>query len=338
MNKKFNDICDDALRVLSPRARDCVQRRFGIGHADAQTLDAIGKKHDITRERVRQVVRASLLQIHDKANEEYHAAQSSIEGYVRAHGGIVHAQRLFDAFDQKQGASTGVMKFFIAASQEVLLVDKHKIHPIEPSVHVADFDFDKWKALHKDAHLFFKKRKTVAPEEDLYAVLTKKHKHLDDIHIKEHLHASKEIAKNPFGHWGVSLWSEVKPRSIRDKVFLILTHSDEPLHFRDIATAIDDKKLGKGSRKTHPQTVHNELIKDSSFVLVGRGTYALASQGYMKGKVKDLVINILKEAGKPLTADEVIERVLAQRTVKPATVKINLNAVAQNDNGNYTLK
>ncbi len=44
-----------------------------------------------------------------------------------------------------------------------------------------------------------------------------------------------------------------------------------------------------------PQTVHNELIKDIRFVLVGRGIYALNEWGYEKGVVKDVIKGILKD-------------------------------------------
>ncbi len=328
----------EALAGLSPRAQDCVERRFGIGHDTPQTLDAIGKKHDITRERVRQIVRASLAQIHDSANEDYESAQDAIEAFVRSRGGIVHAPRLFKKFFKDHGADGGVMRFFIAASESVVLVDRHKKHPIEPSIHLTEFDFDQWRNVHQDAHAYFEQTKSVATEDDLYAILAKKHKYLDSAHIKEHLHVSQEIAKNNYGHWGKTKWSEVKPKSIRDKVHLILKHAKEPLHFRDIAQEIDAKNLGKGSRKTHPQTVHNELIKDKNFVLVGRGTYGLASKGYKKGKVKDLIMDAINKSAKPLTADEIIDIVLSQRTVKPATVKINLHAIAKNDGGVYYLK
>jgi len=338
MKKTFSEICNDSLSMLSTRAQDCVERRFGIGHDAPQTLDAIGKRHDITRERVRQIVRASLTQIHETANEDYVAVQDAVEAFVRSRGGIVHAPRLFKKFFTDHGADGGVMRFFIAASESVVLVDKHKKHPIEPSIHLTDFDFEQWKAVHDDAHGYFMQTKSVAIEDDLYAVLAKKHKYLDSAHIREHMHASKEIGKNPYGHWGVTSWSDVRPKSIRDKVYLILKHASNPLHFREIAVAIDDKNLGKGSRKTHPQTVHNELIKDKNFVLVGRGTYGLSSQGYKKGKVKELIVKIIESAEKELTADEIIERVLDQRTVKPATVKINLHAVAKNEGGTYTLK
>jgi hypothetical protein len=338
MKKTFSAICTESLSALSPRAQDCVERRFGIGHDTHQTLDAIGKKHDITRERVRQIVRASLSQIHDHASGDYEAAQDAIEAFVRSRGGIVRAPRLFKKFFKDHGADGGVMRFFIAASESVVLVDRHKKHPIEPSIHLKDFDFSRWQSLHKDAHNYFEQTNVVATEDDLYAVLAKKHKYLDSLHIKEHLHASQEIAKNNYGHWGKTDWSEVKPKSIRDKVHLILKHANDPLHFREIAQEIDAKNLGKGKKKTHPQTVHNELIKDKNFVLVGRGTYGLASKGYKKGKVKDLIIEAITKAGKPLTADEVIDIVLSQRTVKPATVKINLHAIAKNDGGVYYLK
>ena len=51
------------------------------------------------------------------------------------------------------------------------------------------------------------------------------------------------------------------------------------MHFKEVAEAIS-KTFGK---KTHYATCHNELIKDSRFVLVGRGMYALAEWGYQAG-------------------------------------------------------
>ena len=74
-----------------------------------------------------------------------------------------------------------------------------------------------------------------------------------------------------------------------------------------------------------PQTVHNELIKDPRFVLVGRGLYALKEWGYEEGQVKDVILKILKEARKPLPKEEILAGVLKQRMVKENTVLLNLN-------------
>ena len=83
---------------------------------------------------------------------------------------------------------------------------------------------------------------------------------------------------NPFDEWGFKNWSEINPRGVRDKVFLVLKHTDKTMHFREIAEAIDKCGLSGYNKNTHPQTVHNELIKDERFVLIGRGTYELASK------------------------------------------------------------
>jgi hypothetical protein len=72
------------------------------------------------------------------------------------------------------------------------------------------------------------------------------------------------------------------------------------------------------------QTVHNELIKDSRFVLVGRGVYALKEWGYEPGQVKDIITKILRENG-PLTQGEILERVSKQRLVKENTILLNLS-------------
>lgn len=101
-----------------------------------------------------------------------------------------------------------------------------------------------------------------------------------------------------------------------------MSRTGKPLHFREVATAIS--KSGWSAKKAHPQTVHNELIKDSRFVLVGRGTYGLAEWGYTPGTVANVIVSLLKSAKKPLTKEEIAQKVLAARFVKPNTVFLNL--------------
>ena len=85
--------------------------------------------------------------------------------------------------------------------------------------------------------------------------------------------------------------------------------------------------------------MHNELIKDKRFVLVGRGIYALSEWGYKKGTVKEVIEEILKDAKKPLTREEILDRVLKIRQVKKSTIVINLNTFFDRIEKNlYTIK
>jgi hypothetical protein len=130
------------------------------------------------------------------------------------------------------------------------------------------------------------------------------------------------------------------------------------LHFTEVANLIDEflspKKTSEFSvvaasataaavplaKKTNFQTVHNELIKDARFVLVGRGVYALKEWGYEPGTVKDVISQVLKKAKQPLSQDEVLKRVLSQRLVKESTILLNLGnkkCFLKSENGRYSV-
>jgi len=136
------------------------------------------------------------------------------------------------------------------------------------------------------------------------------------------LRSSKNLEQNKFGYWGIKNWSEISPKTINHKIYLIMKHSGKPLHFKEIADTIND--ISFDHKKANPATVHNELILDDKYILIGRGIYALKEWGYQDGTVVDVVAQILLESGKSLTKDEIIERVLDKRVVKPATVNLAL--------------
>ena len=104
---------------------------------------------------------------------------------------------------------------------------------------------------------------------------------------------------------------------------------------------IDKFDYNMPNKKTYPQTVHNELIKDPRFVLVGRGTYALAEWGYVPGTIKDIITKVLKDKSEPVHKDEIVKQVLAQRLVAKNTVLMNLNNKAnfeKDQNDKYFLR
>ena len=83
----------------------------------------------------------------------------------------------------------------------------------------------------------------------------------------------KNLEQNKYGEWGIADWQEIKPKTVNDKIYLILKHSGKPLHFTDIAKKINEIKFDH--KNANAATVHNELILDNRYVLVGRGTYGL---------------------------------------------------------------
>lgn len=136
------------------------------------------------------------------------------------------------------------------------------------------------------------------------------------------IQASKHIEQNKFGHWGIHDWKEVKPKTINDKIYLILKNNGKPMHFVKITEKIN--QINFDDKEANAATVHNELILDNKYVLVGRGLYSLKEWGYKKGTVIDVIQDVLNESQGPLTRDEIIEKVLEQRLVKRATIILAL--------------
>lgn len=87
------------------------------------------------------------------------------------------------------------------------------------------------------------------------------------------LRATKDIGRNKFGYWGYKNWSEIKPKRIADKIFLILKEEQKPLHFSEITKKINE--AGFDHKKANVGSVHNELILDDRYVLIDRGVYGL---------------------------------------------------------------
>lgn len=85
----------------------------------------------------------------------------------------------------------------------------------------------------------------------------------------------KDLERNKYGDWGKADWHEVKPKTVNDKIYLVLKHEGSPLHFTEIANKINEMKFDK--KKANAATVHNELILDDRYILVNRGTYGLKS-------------------------------------------------------------
>lgn len=71
-------------------------------------------------------------------------------------------------------------------------------------------------------------------------------------------------------------------------------------------------------------TIHNELIRNNEFVLIGRGIYVLKEWGYKPGTVLDVIMDIFSKAKTPLATEEIIARVLKTRKVKTSTIYMNL--------------
>ncbi len=310
------------LSVLTKRGQDVIENRYGLGaKATRMTLDAIGKKYDITRERVRQIENHSLSII--RKSKEYKDLQpvfSELKAVVAELGGIVGEKDLLHHL-AKDIQNQNHIHFLLVIGEEFTREKED-----EEFKHRWHVDSDLSKKIQNALRKLYSRLSDdeLVLESDLIDDFLEEVKDLNDKYkneevIKRWLAISNKIGKNPLGEWGRSSSPNVNAKGMRDYAFLVIRKHGSPIHFKEVAKAISQYF----DKKAHVATTHNELIKDPRFVLVGRGLYALAEWGYMSGVVKDVIKKIIEKEG-PLTRDEVIKRVLKERYVKENTIMVNL--------------
>lgn len=336
----FTSAMERFLGRLPERSRAILSARFGIVDGEAKTLEEIGSLYTITRERVRQVICSALEQLKKalQSDNVFSSVVRKVESTLSEKNGIMVAEDLIKELSAGKKKEEGAIVAFLEAMPGVLSEKPSRNH--EKVYFLKGFSLDEWQELKEKAKAILSDAKETLSSEALYKRFQETvSKDVSKEHFFNFLAVAGDIKQNVFGRWGMATWSDIKPRGTREKAYLVLKTTKKPLHFRDIARLIDEHGLHGKKRTSHPQTVHNELIKDKRFVLVGRGIYALSEWGYKKGTVKEVVEDILKAAKKPLTREEILEEVLKIRQVKKSTIIINLNTFfSRVGKSTYTLK
>ncbi|KKU21814.1 MAG: RNA polymerase sigma factor [Candidatus Nomurabacteria bacterium GW2011_GWA1_46_11] len=339
----------DLVKNTSARNRDIISRRFGLKTGRKETLESIGASYEITRERVRQIEEFTLNQLRQAV-----AGNSDIKRYIvlardiiNESGGIIKEKDLFKSFSgvENDNVINSSLVFLLTLSNELARSPENE-------------DFNSFWAVNKPTLASFantagaltkilEKAGRVVSEED-FAYLAQKHevpsfsttgKPISAADIDLVMNISKNLDSNIFNEIGLASWSEIKPKGVRDKAYLVLKKSKKPQHFSAIASLINSS--GFNNKKANVQTVHNELIKDGRFILVGRGMYALSEWGYRPGTVKDVLVDVLKTSGKPLNKATLMSKVKDARIVKENTILLNLQdskTFVKNLDGTYSLK
>lgn len=328
------------VKSIPVRNKDVVSRRFGLKNGKKETLESIGKSYGITRERVRQIEEFAVNQLRKVADgnqdvERYVALAKNIIGS----NGVMKERDLFKAFSgsEADSAVNSSLVFVLSISRDLVRFgenDDFQAFWAVSSAALSDF-----KNLTASTVAFLEKSGRAVPEDSFVALAESNGVSGLSGKLKNCLSISKTISKNIFHEVGLVSWPEVKPKGVRDKAYLVLKKDNAPKHFGEIAKLINTS--GFNGKKANTQTVHNELIKDDRFILVGRGTYALSEWGYKAGTVKDVLVDLLKSSSKPIPKASLVSKVLNSRMVKENTILLNLQdskIFIKNQDGSYSLR
>jgi hypothetical protein len=333
------------VKNISARNKDIISRRFGLKTGKKETLESIGKSYGITRERVRQIEEFSVNQLSKvvASTSDFSKYVSLAKDILTGNGGVMRENELFRAF-------SGNDKESVVNASLVFILTLAGPSPAEGPVRFNESEsYHSFWALNKDSADMFKngvsalvrsfnKSGTPVAYADLVS-FAQSNGISNPKDVATYLNVGKELGSNIFSQIGLVSWAEVKPKGVRDKAYLVLKKEKTPKHFTEIAKLINS--TGFSGKKANIQTVHNELIKDKRFVLVGRGMYGLVEWGYQPGTVKEVLVDVLKKYGKPLARTELVAKVLDTRLVKENTILLNLQdskVFSKREDGTYILR
>lgn len=319
---KPKQVTKKLLSVLPPRARDVLEKRYGLGNtSETFTLESIGQTYGITRERVRQIENYGIQSIQKSdAYTETKDVFDELQTALDELGGVIGEKDLLDTLAKDTSLRNHIFFLLVIGDPfKRIKEDTSYTHRWCVEKNIAE-SVDKalkniFNSLSEDDHI---------SEDEILSRLKGELSELEERYrdekiLRRWLSISKDIDCNPLGEWGHATSPNVRAKGIRDFAYLAVKRHGSPMHFKEVAESI--KELF--NKKAHIATTHNELIKDKRFVLVGRGLYALSEWGYSAGVVKDVLRDILSTHG-PLTREEIIGKVRKERYVKDNTIIVNL--------------
>ncbi len=318
----FNKVLDS----LTEKERTVISRRIGF-NTQKETLQQIGDRYGITRERVRQIEDVGIQKIGRimKVSELAHIQESG-EKIVEMHGGVITRDRLISAII----ADLGIEDFQYDNIIDILLQSDFSLRKSKPKLGTNTYFFipevnkKTIESIHKEAVKVLKKRGDIMEMEMLYSTvqanLFAQFGKIEITMIDSVMDIYIDIIKGEEKYIGLEKWKILNPSTLKDKAIYVLKKAKEPMHFMDISNKITEFF----NESVKISTIHNELIRNDDFILIGRGIYVLKDWGYKAGTVLDVILDIFKKADGPLSTDEITMGVLKKRQVKKTTIYMNL--------------
>jgi hypothetical protein len=322
----LSEILDELFLVLSQKEREVISRRFALTGDSRQTLEKIGQHFDVTRERIRQIESIALTKLRRTlSSTKLKHINELAKSILEKNGGLKLEEKLIsqvlNLIHSVSEVDGNIIRLSLAVDDALR---SERTSDFAPFWHFTEIKLADISAIANRAVDTLAKQKDITDEERfvnmIRATLANSGKNFESSAIIATLELDPRLKKVEDG-WGLMNWRHINPRSLRDKSLIVLRELQKPIHFVEVANKISERGFDK--KVVTVQAVHNELIRDDKFVLIGRGLYALREWGYSEGTVADVIEDLLAKKS-PLLKDEIIRGVLKQRQVKKGTIALNL--------------
>lgn len=321
----------DVLQYCKPKEQLVLFRKFGLTTGQETPLQRIGESYGLTRERVRQIENQGLMRFRRLiiGNEKYLKVIEEAKKILDANGGFLVEDDFIAKLLNKGIAKFNAqeLKMIIVSDFDIYYLKRNRrlwkwfyIDPLfedlmtEMSIHILSYFQKKWEA--EDLYEFVDKLKAkyTSEYEDV--------PYLENNLFYTNFFKCVKGLSTFYGKVGLDEFTEVNPKTVKQKILYILRRINKPLHYQEMATKVMEWFTDKPVKVN---TVHNELVKNNDvFVNMGLGIYGLKEWGFEGGSVKDIIERILHKVKRQMSIKEIKKEVLKEKMVSPNTIVLTL--------------
>jgi len=313
-------------RCKDSRMTDVIKRRYGLNTGETETLEEIGKSYGITRERVRQIQIKSLKKLRHSSVIEKKPILEIVNDMLWKNDGIVSAEEadklMPTIFKDLSYDGSSILDLItdLGWIQTNRVGDVILYSPEFKEFSLSSLMSEVAKFLEQDKNLHY--AKSIAAN-----LLSKDFIDMDrlillvfrccklDPRIDEKISGKFTIYSGNFTK--INVWISIISEILKD--------AKRPLHWEEISRRTNERLVNSGNQ-VDQRRIHFILIDNPEFALSGRkGRYGLVDWGLRKDSTLDLVTEVLKNSGSPLSWREIYKYVHKYKDTKPANIMAILN-------------
>ncbi len=326
------------------RTKEVIQRRYGLVSGEKETLEEIGTKYGLTRERIRQIQVKAKKRLNHLTNLSKKPIINIVEDLIRNNGWIisdVEADKLIPTVFRGLN--------FDGSSLLDLLKDLGWIqnHEIGDVLYYSPKFGKVLLGNLMDSIIKILKKKQLPLRID---EIIEEHEELKKINIENFnatnfvlrsCHIDPRIEEKVSGRYGLYIQSNRTMNLWVPLMVQVLETEETPLHFTEISEKVNDLLLDT-SHKLDQRRAHAILVQKNIFAHVGiRGMYGLTSWGLRKESTTELVTEYIKSAGFPVHIEQIYDYVKKYKNSPKMNIRSILDISGKFENkghGLYDLK
>lgn len=319
--ESFSNKLSEFLLLLTQKERVVIERRFNLDDKERSTLEEIGQKFSVTRERVRQIEKNALSKLRRNLENSslFDISNLAYKILLEAGGVITEGLLISKILSELHTVNSELIQLVLSIDKRLKRIpNKVAFHPY---VLLDEYNHIQMEEICNLVVKQLQKSKNCLKISEIFELISAKSGKIGLNTFASLVQIDKNIKLVNNDFIGLFAWRDINPRTLRDKIYFVLRENRKAMHFVEISNKIIENNFDK--KKINLQAVHNELIRHDDFILVGRGIYGLSEWGFKKGTVADVIESLLK-SNNSMSQEKIIDEVLKQRQVKPITILLSL--------------